>query len=177
MISGVPPAIVIVGTLFTFVPAASDANNGTTLLFSLNTTLPWATFDTATGQLQGTPSAADVGTYSDLRITVSDGVASVSLPAFSIAVQAVATGSALLSWIPPTQNTDGSPLTNLKGYTIYWGTALNDYPSSVTVDSPGIATYFVENLAPSTTYYFVVTARNTSDVESQFSSVATKTIQ
>jgi hypothetical protein len=175
-ISGSPPASVLVGASYTFAPAASDANAGTTLTFALNTTPPWATFNTATGELHGTPSAADVGSYSNLEITVSDGVESVSLPAFSISVQAVAMGSALLSWIPPTLNTDGSPLTNLKGYKIYWGTEPDSYPSSVTVDLQGITSYFVENLTPAT-YYFVVTARNTDDVESEFSSVATKEIQ
>ncbi len=177
MISGSPPTAVTVGTLYTFTPAASDANAGTTLMFSLNTTPPWAAFDTATGRLQGTPSAQYVGTYSNLVITVSDGVAQVSLPAFSLSVQAVASGSAMLSWTPPTQNTDGSPLTNLKGYKIYWGTAPGNYSNSVTLDLPGVASYVVESLLPNTTYYFVVTARNTSNVESQLSNAATKTVQ
>jgi hypothetical protein len=176
VISGSPPTTVTVGNPYTFTPAASDANAGTTFLFSLNALPPWAAFDTATGRLQGTPGAADVRTYSNLVITVSDGVAQASLPAFSITVQAVATGSALLTWLPPTQNTDGSAITDLKGYKIYWGTALGNYSNSVALDDKGAASYVVGNLVPNT-YYFVVTARNTSNVESQFSNVASKTVQ
>jgi len=43
----------------------------------------WATFDTTTGLLSG---LAVKGTYSGIVITVSDGCATASLPAFSIKV-------------------------------------------------------------------------------------------
>ena len=108
-------------------------------------------------------------------ITVSDGVAQASLPPFTITVQAVATGSALLTWIPPTQNTDGTSLTNLAGYKFYWGPALGNYPSSHTEMNAGLTSFVVEDLAPGT-YFFVVTALNSALVESQFSNVATKTV-
>ena len=49
-------------------------------------------------------------------------------------MQAVAVGSATLSWTPPTQNMDGTPLTNLAGYRVYWGTSLGDYPNSTTLN-------------------------------------------
>ncbi|HEX5048020.1 MAG TPA: putative Ig domain-containing protein [Gammaproteobacteria bacterium] len=175
-ISGVPPATAIVGTPYSFTPTATDANAGTTLSFGINATPAWATFDTVTGRLQGTPSAGDVGTYGNLVITVTDGVAQTSLAPFSISVQAVATGSAQLSWTPPTQNTDGTALTDLKGYKIYWGSSLGSYPNSVVVDSPGIASYQVDGLAPGT-YFFVITARNTADVESAWSNAASKIVQ
>jgi hypothetical protein len=126
--------------------------------------------------LQGTPAAGHAGTYDNIVITVSDGSATASLPAFSITVLAVATGSATLSWTPPTTNTDGSPLTNLAGYRVHWGSAIGSYTSSVRLDNPGLASYVVEGLAPGT-YYFVVTALNSAQVESQFSNVASKTIQ
>ena len=47
-----------------------------------------------------------------------------SLPAFSITVTQVGLGSMSLSWTPPTQNTDGSALTDLAGYKLYYGTVL-----------------------------------------------------
>jgi len=93
-----------------------------------------------------------------------------------VTVQAVAVGSATLSWTPPTQNTDGSPLSNLAGYRIYWGPALGTYPNSVTLNNPGLTTYVVGNLVPGT-YFFVATALNDVGVESTFSAVASKTIQ
>jgi len=85
------------------------------------------------------------------------------------------TGSATLSWIPPTSNTDGSPLLNLAAYRVYWGTAAGSYPNTVTLNNPGLATYVVEGLAPAT-WYFTVTAVNSAGVESSFSNVVSKTI-
>ncbi len=84
-------------------------------------------------------------------------------------------GAATLDWMPPTTNMDGSPLADLAGYRIYWGTTPGSYPNSVTVNNPGLASYMVENLVPST-YYFVTTAFNTSGIESEFSNIAQKTI-
>ena len=175
VISGAPPTSVPAGTAYSFQPTASDPN-GNALTFSIANKPAWATFSTTTGRLQGTPSASQVGTYGNIVISVSDGSATASLPAFSIAVLAVATGSVTLSWTPPTTNSNGSPLTNLAGYRVHWGTAIGTYTSSVTLDNPGLASYVVEGLAPGT-YYFVVTALNSAGAESQFSNVASKTIQ
>src|SRR6185503_7377847 len=134
-----------------------------------------AAFDSATGRVQGTPGPGDVGTTTNVVISVSDGAASASLPAFSVAVQAVATGSATLSWQPPTTNTDGTPLTNLAGYKISWGTSPGNYSSSATIMNPGLTRYVVENLTPNT-YYFAVKAVNSAGTESAFSNAASKTI-
>ena len=91
-------------------------------------------------------------------------------------MQAVALGSATLSWTPPTTNTDGSPLTNLAGYKVYWGTSQGNYSNSVTLNNAGLSMYVVENLTPGT-WFFVATAFNSAGTESSFSSVASKTIQ
>ncbi|HVJ31218.1 MAG TPA: putative Ig domain-containing protein [Gammaproteobacteria bacterium] len=174
-ISGAPTTSVLQGVAYAFQPTASDPD-GNALTFSITNRPAWASFDTATGRLTGTPSAANVGTTTGIVISVSDGAASASLAAFNIAVQAVASGSATLSWLPPTTNTDGTPLTNLAGFKVYWGTAAGNYSSSVTVMNPGLATYVVGNLTPNT-YYFAVTALSSAGVESVFSNPASKTIQ
>jgi hypothetical protein len=163
------------GTAYSFQPTASDPN-GNTLTFSITNAPSWATFSTTTGRLQGTPTAANVGTFSNIVIRVSDGTATTALPAFNITVLAVASGSATLSWTPPTTNTDGSPLTNLAGYRVYWGPSAGTYPNSVTVNNPGLSSYVVSNLAPGT-YHFTVTAVNSSGVESARSNSGSKTIQ
>ena len=106
---------------------------------------------------------------------MTDGAASAALGAFNISVQAIASGSAQLTWNPPTTNTDGSPLTNLAGFKVYWGTSPGSYSSSVTIMSAGITTYIVENLTPST-YHFAVTAINSVGAESTLSGPASKTI-
>ena len=174
-ISGTPGTSVAEGQSYSFIPSANDAD-GDTLTFSISGQPSWASFDSATGQLSGSPSAGDVGVYSNIVISVSDGEASDSLPSFSITVNSINLGSATLSWTAPTQNEDGTALEDLAGYKLYWGTTPGSYTDSVTIDSPGITTYVVENLAPGT-YEFVATAYNTSGVESRYSGTATKTVQ
>lgn len=174
VISGSPLMTIIAGNLYDFQPTASDAD-GDTLTFAVNGLPGWASFDTATGRLSGTPVSANVGVYSNISISVSDGEDSASLTAFTITVADITLGSATLSWTPPTQNTDGTPLTDLSGYRIYWGASSGNYPNSVTINNPGITTYVVENLAPGT-WEFVSTALNSDGVESSYSNPASKTI-
>jgi hypothetical protein len=175
VISGTPSTSVMQGTAYSFQPTASDAD-GDSLTFSIVNAPSWATFSTTTGRLSGTPSASHVGNYNNIVIRVSDGAATASLPSFNIAVLAVAGGSATLSWTPPTQNTDGSPLTNLAGYRVYWGTSATSLTSSVTLNNAGLTAYVAESLAPGT-YYFAVTAVNSLGVESARSNTGTKTIR
>ncbi len=175
VISGTPSTSVMQGTAYSFQPTASDPD-GNSLTFSITNAPSWATFSATTGRLQGTPGAGNVGTTSNIVIRVSDGTATTSLAAFSVTVVAVAGGSATLSWTPPTTNTNGTPLTNLAGYRVYWGPSAGNYTSSVTLSNPGLTSYVVGNLVPGT-YYFVVTARNSAGVESSFSNAGSKTIQ
>jgi hypothetical protein len=109
-------------------------------------------------------------------IRVTDGQATVALATFSIAVVATSTGSATLSWTPPAQNTDGSTLTNLAGYRVYWSRVQGNFPNSVTLDNPGLTSYVVDQLTPGP-WYFVVTALNDRGAESPYSNVASKMVQ
>ncbi|HXS80505.1 MAG TPA: putative Ig domain-containing protein [Gammaproteobacteria bacterium] len=175
-ITGSPTTAVTVGTAYSFTPTASDPD-GDTLTFGISNLPAWASFDTATGRLSGTPAAQHVGTTTGIVISVNDGhQGTASLATFNLTVQAVAVGSATLTWLPPTTNTDGSALTDLAGYKVYWGTSQGTYPNSTSLANPGLATYVVTNLA-SGTYFFVVTAYNSAGVESAFSGVASKAIQ
>jgi len=175
-ITGVPPTSIAVGMAYSFTPTSNDLD-GDTLTFSVANLPAWASFDTATGRVSGTPAAQDVGTTNGIVITVEDGrQGTASLAAFSVSVQAIVFGSATLSWLPPTTNTDGSPLTNLAGYKVYWGPSQGNYPNSTTLANPGLTTYVIDNLAPGT-WYFVATAYNAAGTESSFSGVASKTIQ
>lgn len=175
-ISGTPQSQVNVDTPYDFLPSASDPNAGDALTYSISGRPSWASFSTSTGRLTGTPGVGDVGTYSNITISVSDGQSSDSIGPFSIVVQGSSVGSVTLSWSAPTQNEDGTPLTDLDGYRIYWGTTPGSYPSSVTIDNESVTTYVVDNLAPGT-YEFVATSFNTSGVESGYSSPATRTVQ
>ena len=82
-------------------------------------------------------------------------------------------GEAVLSWDPPTTNTDGSSLTDLAGFKAYYGTASGNY--GIIIDVGNVFTYTVTGLSNGT-YYFVVTAYDTSGNESGFSNEVSKTI-
>ena len=174
-ISGAPLTSVLQDSPYSFAPNATDAD-GDTLTYSVTNLPAWATFNAATGRVTGTPSAAEVGTYGNITISVSDGAASTNLATFSIQVVGTATGSATLTWNPPTQNTDGSPLTNLAGYRVHWGTSQGNYTKSVTINNPGLSSYMIEQLTPAT-WYFALTAINAAGAESGFSNTASKTVR
>jgi len=178
-ISGSPGASVVAGQKYTFVPVATDSD-GDSLGFSITNRPAWATFDTATGRLSGTPVASNVGAFADIRISVSDGKATTALAAFSLTVtapQAAAssTGAATLSWQAPSENIDGTPLTDLAGYRIRYGTDVNALTQEVEINTVGTTTYMITNLAPAT-YYFAVKAVTAAGVESSLSDIASKTI-
>jgi fibronectin type 3 domain-containing protein len=80
-----------------------------------------------------------------------------------------------LSWDPPTTNADGTPLTDLAGYRIYYGTSSGSYPHNIDVGDT--TTYMVDDLTEGLTYYFAVTAYDTSMNESDYSNEVSKTIQ
>ena len=145
---------------------------GGTLAFSVTNMPAWASFSKVTGALTGTPSNVQAGTYSNVLISVSNGSASASLPAFSIAVS---TGSASLSWTAPTANMDGTALTNLAGYTIYYGTSASELTQTIQLASPTETSYVVTNLGAGT-YYFAVAAYTTMGTQSAQSSVGSTTI-
>ena len=173
-ISGNAPAAVNASSAYSFVPTAADAD-GDTLAFSIQNKPTWATFNTGTGRLSGTPAPADVGTYSNIAISVSDGAASSALSPFSIAVTAISNGRATLSWTAPTENTDGSSLSNLAGYRIRYGTSSSSLTQTIAISNVSVTTYVVEDLAPAT-WYFAVTAVNSAGTESAYSNVANKRI-
>ena len=174
VISGTAPAEVNAGQNYSFRPTASDPDDDT-LTFSESGLPLWASFNTTTGEISGTPQSGDVNVYSNISVTVSDGQASDTLGPFTITVQAISLGSVTLSWTAPTQNEDGTTLTDLDGYNLHWGTTPGSYPNSVTIDNETVTTFVVDNLAPGT-YEFVATSFNTSGVESHYSAPVTKVV-
>lgn len=173
-ISGTPPSSVQAGSSYTFRPVASDSD-GDALTFQVVNPPVWASFDTTTGALAGTPTSSDVGTYANITIRVTDGKATTSLAAFTVTVNQISTGSATLSWTPPTQNTDGSTLSNLAGYRVHYGTSSSALTTTLQVANPGIASLVVDNLAPAT-WFFSVRAYSASGAESDNSNIVSKTI-
>jgi hypothetical protein len=97
----------------------------------------------------------------------------VALTAFSITV--TPSGTANLTWTAPTENTDGTPLTDLAGYTIYYGTDSSDLNQTIQVPIPSATSYEISNL-PSGIYYFAVAAFTAEGMQSDQSTVGPKTI-
>jgi hypothetical protein len=174
-ISGNPANSVVAGSSYSFTPNASDPQ-GHALIFSIQNQPAWASFNANTGQLSGTPAAADVGNYTDITISVSNGTRTASLPAFSITVTQLTTATVTVSWNIPTQNTNGTPLTNLAGFRVYFGTDPNNLTQSEQIANPGVTSYVLTNLAPGT-WYIGLVDYTTAGVASSFSNIASTTVQ
>jgi Fibronectin type III domain len=84
-------------------------------------------------------------------------------------------GTATLSWAAPTVNTDGTPVTPLSGYHIYYGMTQGDLAQSVAVSGGATATYEITGLA-SGTWYFAIAADAMDGAEGPQSSIGSTTI-
>jgi hypothetical protein len=190
-LSGTPAPSVVSGHAYSFQPKATDPN-GLRIAFSIANAPSWASFNATTGLLSGTPAATSVGRYANIVITAYDGYSKAVLPAFSILVERAgtnplappstgsgttqtATGSATLSWTPPTENSNGSVLTDLAGYHIYYGTSAA-LGQSVTLANPGLTRYVLTGLVQ-TTWYFAMTAYDSAGRESDRTAVASLVTQ
>jgi hypothetical protein len=177
VLSGTPSTSVVAGNAYAFRPTGSDPE-GRALTWSISNRPAWATFSTSTGALTGTPTATNVGTYSSIVISASDGTNRTSLPSFSIAVNSVGTsnGSATLSWTPPTRNTNGTTLTNLAGYRIYYGTSPSTLTRTVTLNNAGLTRHVISDLSAAT-WYFAIRAYTSTGVESTNSNTVSKVVR
>jgi hypothetical protein len=174
-ITGSPSTTAVVGQAYSFQPTATDAD-GDTLTFSVAGLPGWASFNQGTGRITGTPTAADVATFSNIRVTVSDGRGgSAATAMFNITVASVGNASVSLSWTPPTENEDGSQLADLAGYEVLFGRDANALDQSRQITNPSINTFVVDNLSAGT-WFFAVRSINRSGVSSQVSNVASKII-
>ena len=193
-ISGTPATSVQPGQSYTFVPTVQNAKRR--VRFSVVNRPAWAFFSDRRGGLSGVPQTNNVGVYQNIVITVTDGVSTAKLPAFSITVAAPAptpaptptpapaptptptptTGSAIVMWTPPLENVDGSTLTDLAGYRIVYGIAAGALTQTAQVPTAGLASFTIDNLSVGT-WYFAVKSYNAAGTESALSNLATKTIQ
>ena len=85
IISGIPDTTVDEDSAYSFTPAASDVD-GDALTFSITNQPSWASFNTNTGALTGTPTNDDVGDDTGIVISVDDGAGPVALASFDIEV-------------------------------------------------------------------------------------------
>ena len=83
------------------------------------------------------------------------------------------TGSATLSWAAPSTNVDGTPISALGGYKVYYGITPGVYTS---LDVGPVSSYQVSGLTKGQMYYFTVTAYDANGNESDYSTVVSKII-
>ncbi len=175
VISGTPATSVVVGESYQFQPVASDSD-GDTLSYSVVNLPDWASFDSQSGTLSGTPDASDVGSYTNITIQVSDGQASAYLSPFDLRVEAVATtGSATLKWTAPSTRSDGTALSlsEIDGYRIYMGDTSSDLVPVMDINDGSISQYTLDDIDTGN-HYFSVTAYDTEGSESAQSNVIMK---
>ncbi len=159
--------------------------NDRTLNWSSSDNATWLHVSPTTGSITSSaqisvsvnPAGLASGTYTGtITVSVTKG-GNVSVPV-TLTVTAGSTNSTSTS--PPsssgttTLTWDPSTSTNVAGYKVYMGTASGTYSSSIMVEST--TTYTVSDLGVGSTYYFAVTAYNTSDIESSFSNEVSKSI-
>ena len=176
-LTGSPANTAVTGKPYSFQPTAKDSS-GKAMSFSVQNKPSWASFSISSGLLSGTPPSAQ--TDSSIVISASDGSASASMSPFTVTVTNApsggGTGAATVSWTVPTQNTNGTALTNLAGVRIYYGTSSSTLSQQIQLAGTSTTTYTIDNLAAGT-WYFGAAAYNTAGTQSAMSAIVSKSIQ
>jgi hypothetical protein len=164
--------IVLIGALFAALPllAAPTASLTGTVGAGNVPTLTWAcggdaTVATATGDWTGTKALTGSQTLPAFTDTAN----------YGIRCDSPADTSATLTWTAPTQNTDGTALTNLAGFRVYHGLTSTGLSMAQQIASPGTLTYQFTGLSVGP-HFFAVTAYSSQNAESALSAVGNKTI-
>jgi hypothetical protein len=148
-----------------------------TLNWSASASEAWLTFSPTAGTttteidsitVSANAAGMQAGSYTT-TITVTDPVASnsrVDIPV-TLVLSAPQSGTAELTWLPNTES-------NLAGYRVHIGTTTGNY--LLPIDVGNATSHKLTGLSPGQTYYFAVTAYNTSGIESGYSNEASKSI-
>jgi hypothetical protein len=199
-----PPTIVVaavedaqVGAAFHYQPVSHDPESDT-LQFAATNLPPWASLDSHSGRISGTPGPTDAGVYESISITVADAMHKVVTAPFSITVnpapepeleaavdpalepelkpaEELGTGVASLQWEIPPSKVSGEPLDDLAGYRILYGRSSSDLDHSVFITDPATTSYQFSSL-PSGIWYFEVVAVNSNGLEGPPTTLVTKSI-
>lgn len=143
-----------------------------------STTLSWSSTDatscTASGAWSGPrePNGSEIvgplNSDTTYQLTCNESSGS------AVAMITVRVADKTLRWQAPTQNVDGTPLTDLAGYRIYWGSTSRNYTGSHSINSP-TTTQWEVTVAPGE-YYFALTAIDSENNESGYSNEVLKLI-
>jgi hypothetical protein len=144
------------------VPVTQQAS-GKNFNFALTGVAGQATFGSPAVALIGVSASSSASSGS----SSSSGAGSSSSSAASTTVT--------LSWMAPTQNTNGTALTNLAGFDIYYGTSASAMTQKISLNTVAVLSYVVGDLS-SGTWYFQVVAVNSLGTQSSPSSTVSVTI-
>lgn len=85
---------------------------------------------------------------------------------------------AILRWVAPTENVDGTPLTDLAGYKIYVGETSRTYDETIDIGLPTEDVYDYDGSAREPgPYFFAMTAYDADGNESALSNEVSKTLE
>jgi hypothetical protein len=143
--------------------------NATSATGSMTPRLTWSTNPVATS------CRASGGWSGTKAVSGSETLAAINASTNYTLTCSWGTGSTSVSWVAPTTNTNGTALTNLAGFRLYYGTSSSALTRTTTVSDVTRRSATISSLAPGT-WYVAVRAFNTSNVESVNSNVATKTV-
>ena len=87
----------------------------------------------------------------------------------------VTTYSATVSWAMPLLNTDGTSLTDISGYRVYYGTSADELSQSILISGSAVTSHVLSGLAPGT-YYIAVATLNSTGAASDLSTPASTTV-
>jgi hypothetical protein len=159
-------------------PSVSLSASELTVSEGGSTTLSWtasgADTCTASGGWSGTLDTSGSLTVGPLSSGTTFSLSCSGSGGSALQMIAVAVvGPVALSWVAPTENVDGTALTDLAGYRIYYGNTSRSYSEMVQVGDPA-ATSHTLNLA-SGDYYIAMTALDAAGNESSYSNEVIKT--
>jgi hypothetical protein len=143
-----------------------------------SSTLTWSTQDasscTASGGWSGSRAVSGSFNTGPLSRTTSYSLSCTGPSGNALASVTIEVLDKTLRWQAPTENVDGSPLTDLAGYRVHWGTASRSYGSQVTLNDPTVTEWEAD--IPPGSYFFALTAFDVDGSESGYSNEVTKTI-
>jgi hypothetical protein len=143
-----------------------------------STTLTWnssnVTSCSASGAWSGSQPTSGSTTVGPLTQDQTYQLTCTGTSGNAMAMTTVTIRQAVLSWTEPTQNVDGSPLTDLAGYKLYSRNESGSYGAPAVINGASTTTYTMD-LNPGT-YFFALSAFNSSGAESAKTNEVSKTV-
>ncbi len=166
-ITGLAVTAAEVGRPYAFQPTASDAD-GDTLTFSIQQKPTWASFDTTSGTLSwntGGGGRWHLFKRIDQRKRRHTQRHLAGLRHHGCALVIKERDPELDG---PVHEHDGTALSDLAGYTVFYGMASRAYSASIKLSGAAASSVVIEGLAAGT-WYFSIKSTNVSGVESDYS--------